>query len=192
MAGILKITPPAADWITLADAKLHLRVDADVTADDALIAGLVKSVQRACEARCQRSLITTTWELQADDFCGPLRLLYPQVQSVTSVKYIDRAGVEQTLATTVYDADVSSEPGRVTLADGQVWPVTRCQPNAVRVRYVAGYGAAASAIPEDLVLWMKLHLGHYYEHREAVIVGTSVTPLPFADSLLGSYPVWSV
>lgn len=187
-----KITPASAAWITLADAKLHLRVDADITADDTLISGLIKSVYLACENACKRSLMTTTWELSAPCFVRQLRLLYPSVLSVASVKYADMAGVEQTLPTTEYDADLASEPGLITLAYGKAWPVTRPQPNAVRVRYDAGFGAAASAIPEDLQLWMKLHLGHYYEHREATVTGTIIAPLPYADGLLDTYRCWSV
>jgi uncharacterized phiE125 gp8 family phage protein len=192
MAGsTTKITPASAAWITLADAKLHLKVDADITADDTLISGLIKSVYLACENTCKRTLLTTTWEHAAPCFARELRLLYPRVLTVTSVKYIDWDGVEQTLPTTEYDADMVSEPGLITLAYGKVWPTTRPQPNAVRVRYTAGYGAAASDIPEDLVLWMKLHLGHYYVHREASVSGT-IAPLPYADGLLDSYRVWSV
>jgi uncharacterized phiE125 gp8 family phage protein len=187
-----KITPASAAWITLADAKLHLKVDADITADDTLISGLIKSVYLACENACKRSLMTTTWELAVRCFAAQLSLLYPRVLAVASVKYIDMDGAEQTLPTTEYDVDVALEPGAVTLAYGKTWPATRPQPNAVRVRYTAGYGAAASDIPEDLVLWMKLHLGHYYVHREASISGTIITPLPYADGLLDSYRVWSV
>jgi uncharacterized phiE125 gp8 family phage protein len=192
MQATIKIAPAQASWITLADAKVHLKVDADLTADDTLISSLIKSVQLACENRCQRTLITTTWELVLDCFSDWLRLLYPRVLGVTSVKYIDQDGVEQTLASTEYQVDVAAEPGRVTPAYGKTWPTTRVQPNAVRVRYTAGYGAAASDIPEDLVLWMKLHLGHYYTHRDASVTGANVMPLPYADGLLDSYRVWSV
>ena len=41
----------------------------------------------------------------------------------------------------------------------------RCLPEAVQIRFVAGYGAAA-AVPEDIKEAMLLIIGHLYAHRE--------------------------
>jgi uncharacterized phiE125 gp8 family phage protein len=113
----------------------------------------------------------------------------PKVLSVVSVKYIDTAGVEQTLSPLDYLVDMDSEPGYVVPAYGKTWPCTRAQINAVRVRYTAGYGATAADVPQSIVNWLRLHLEHYYRNRGAV-VSTSVQALPYADRLLDEGRVW--
>ena len=54
---------------------------------------------------------------------------------------------------------------RVAPAYDEIWPVVRCLPEAVQIRFVAGYGAAA-AVPEDIKEAMLLIIGHLYAHRE--------------------------
>lgn len=52
--------------ITLAEAKLHLRVD--FTDDDLLIASLVAAARRVCETHLKQSLLTQQWTLYLDSF----------------------------------------------------------------------------------------------------------------------------
>ncbi len=46
------------------------------------------------------------------------------LQKVTSIKYIDANGTQQTLAATEYTVDTVEVPGRVRLAFGKYWPWT--------------------------------------------------------------------
>jgi hypothetical protein len=95
--------------------------------------------------------------------CGP-------VQSVTSVVYVDTAGVSQTLVvTTDYVVDTSAEPARIYPAYGCSWPSARSQPNAITVTYVAGYGLAGANVPEPLLDAMYLLIGDGYEFKQTVI-----------------------
>ena len=75
-------------------------------ADDAGIAALIAAVTEQIDAPhgwLGRSLGTQTLLLTLASFgCGELRLIYPNVQSVTSVKYLDADLVEQMVSTDVY------------------------------------------------------------------------------------------
>jgi Phage gp6-like head-tail connector protein len=68
--GIVLVTPPALEPVTLADAKLHLR-ESD-TGQDTLITALVTAARKAIEERCRRSLVTQTWMVTLDQFPSPL------------------------------------------------------------------------------------------------------------------------
>lgn len=179
----VKITDAAAEPITLAEAKLHLRVDG--SDEDSLITALIKAVRIACEVECRRTMLDSTWELVQDAFSPALELHNPPLIAITSVKYIDLNGAEQTLDPQDYTLDKDTEPGWLVPAYGKRWPDTRDQVNAVRVRYRAGY----TTVPEVLRAWMFLHIGHYYKNREASISGTIITALPFVDRLLDGYKV---
>jgi hypothetical protein len=65
--------------------------------------------------------------------------------------------------------DAKSEPGRIVPAYGKVWPSTRYEPNAVQVRFVAGYGLEAldiDARAPELRQAIGVLVGTMYEQRE--------------------------
>jgi hypothetical protein len=66
--------------------------------------------------------------------------------------------------------------------------------NAVRVRFLCGYGDTAAAVPENARLWILMQVGAAYKHRESVATGVSVAELPnrFHDALLDPLRVWSM
>lgn len=155
------ITAPVELPLTLEQARVHLKVSA--TAEDGLILSWLNAATDQAEVYLRRALITQTWELALDKFAGrEIELPKPPLQSVTSVKYIDRDGVEQTFASSNYYVDERSTPGRIVLDDAAFWPDTDVRPNAVKVRYVAGYGFAA-AVPftmkAAILLFVQYHEG---------------------------------
>jgi uncharacterized phiE125 gp8 family phage protein len=182
------ITAPALEPVTLAEAKLHLRVDG--TDEDTLITPLIVAARQYAEHLTERALITQAWELVVDAFpSAEIRLPRPPLISITSVKYDDTAGVERTLSPTTYSPDVYSEPGWLLPAHGYDWPDTWDAANAVRVRYSAGYGAAASAVPEGIKSWILLRVGSLYRQREELVDGRLITP-SYIDRLLDPYRVY--
>lgn len=140
-------TAPASEPVTVAEAKARLRIT--ISDEDADLAILLAGARELCEAGCQRAFITQTWDLYLDDFprkCeGEIRVPRPPLQSVTHVKYYDTAKVLQTVDSADYFVSLVSEPGRIVPALGY-WPATYDRPDAVQIRFVAGYGAA-SAVP---------------------------------------------
>lgn len=159
------VTPPAAEPVSLDEAKLHLRVDG--TAEDTLITSLIAAARQEIEFETGRALMTQTWDYWLDGWpCGGvLALPLPPLQSVTSIKYFDTANAEATLASSSYYVDVGSTPGRVVLNYGQAWPATMLRPaNGVCVRFVAGFGNSA-AVPAKLTLALKVLLAWLYENR---------------------------
>lgn len=183
------ITAPASEPITLAEAKLHLRVDG--TDEDALITALIVAARQSAEHITGRSLMPQTWELALDEFDSAIYLPKPPLVSVTSVKYLDEDGVLQTLDPSAYLLDDYSEPAKLMPAYDTCWPSTRCQANAVTIRYQAGY-ADAESVPQEIKSWMLLKIGMLYANRESVAVGVSVAEVPQVDRLLDSCRVWGM
>lgn len=82
-------------------------------------------------------------------------------------------------------------------AYGQSWPSARSEPQAVKVRFLAGWPAtgdpATAATPEDLKSWLLIRVGDLYQHRESFVLGgrniVSEIPRDRIDGLLARYTV---
>lgn len=189
MESALKIvTHPTIEPVTLAEAKTQVVIDSSITADDDLLNSLIKVARRHSEKLCRRALITQTWDLFLDDWPEDdfIQLHRPPLQTVSYVKYTDSAGVVTTWDTSNYVVDANKEPGRVVLAYGKTWPTaTLTTSSAIQIRFVVGYGDAASNVPEEYKAAIKLLLAHLYVNREAT-TELALREVPMAvEALLG-------
>ena len=181
-------TPPAETPISLSEAKQHLRVLHDD--DDEYIGLLIDAATKHIEGRegiLGRALVSQSWEHRIDRFpeCDRFELPFPPLQSVSSITYVDTDGNIQTLSGDVYSVETATLTGMVCLKFEQSWPGVRQEPFAVRIAFVAGYGAAA-AVPETLKSGMKLLIGHWYVNRDGDV--DMVRGAPFAiDALIGQH-----
>lgn len=180
---------PAVEPLSLTEAKLHLRVEH--TADDLLIADLITAAREYVEATTRRQCITATWVLKRDHFPGEFVVPYPPLQSVTSIIYVNTSGATASLSSAVYTVDTASIPGKVYETYGQSWPATRGTQQDVRMTYKAGYGDAATTVPEAIRAAMKLLIGDWYWQREEQ-GGSRVSARVAAGvgALLMPYRVW--
>ena len=182
------ISPPSPEIVTLADAKLHLRVDhAD---EDALIGSLITSARLQAEHATGRAFGQQVRELIIDRFpVGEIRLPGTPVTAIDSVTYVDADGVTQTMASAAYVLDDASVPSWLLPASGTDWPENYDTANAVRIRYTCGHVAAEVA---DVCTWILLHVGNWYRNRESVNVGSTLGTMPYIDGLLDRYRIWSL
>lgn len=185
----LRITSqPAAEPITLAEAKAHLKVEH--SDDDTLIAIYIQAAREYAEHFQRRSYITRTYALSVDSFPAPgqaIELPNGPLGSVSGITYVDADGATQTLSTSVYQVINSSEHdnAEIRLAYNQTWPTIRPQADAITITYTAGYGAASTSVKAKPRQAMLLLIAHMYENREAVVVGSPAAALPMAvESLL--------
>jgi uncharacterized phiE125 gp8 family phage protein len=159
-------TPAAVEPITTAEAKEWLRVDTGDTSQDVIIALLIKGVRNKFESHLRRSFITRTysWEAESDDMSyGLATLPRPPIQSVTSLTtYDDSSGSE--VATVTSTADYQLVEGSYVAARNDGWEVNR-RDKAATIVYVAGYGDAATDIPEDIKMAMLEMLALRFERR---------------------------
>lgn len=196
--GLRQTAAPSDEPLTLEEAKLYLRVDADLTNDDDLITALIIAAREQAEKVTGRQLVTATWLLTLESFydrawcyCDPclgdvVQIPKPPLDGDSvEVTYIDAGGDEQTLDAADYIVDAARQPGIITPVYGLVWPVTRRHPAAVTVSFDAGFGSDAD-VPEGIKIAMKLMLDDWYNGRTGAKGAIGDVP-PVAENLLRGY-----
>jgi uncharacterized phiE125 gp8 family phage protein len=159
---------------------------APASIEDTYISDLITTAREYCEDYQHRALATQTWDLILDKFPSNsdyIEIPLPPLQSVTSVKYIDYAGVSATMTAGLsgYFVDTDSEPGRVCLSYYITWPTFTEYPyGAVRIRFVAGY----TDIPKKTKQAMLMLICHMYENRTPVLIGSISKELEFTVTAL--------
>jgi uncharacterized phiE125 gp8 family phage protein len=103
------------------------------------------------------------------------------VQSIASITYLDNDGTTQTVDPLTYKLDRGTEVDqRIILRNGETWPSDEAsESDTVAIAYVCGYGDEES-VPEAIKTAIKLIANHWYENREAVIVGTGASEVPMS------------
>lgn len=168
----------------IADSNLGAEAPSTNTTGDPLLSILIKSARQYAELLLGRKLITQTVDLYLDSFPEWGIEIMP-LQSVTSITYADTTDTQQTVDADDYIVDSSSIPARITPGDGVTWPSTMNKVNAVRIRFIAGYGDA-TAVPQCIKHWMLMRVKQLYDQRDMVSVGNIVTEFTysFVDGLL--------
>jgi len=119
--------------------------------DDARIERLIVSARQAFEDYTGRILMRSTLDYYFDGFPLDYQAIKipPPLVSIPSdgFTYKDTSGSWQSLSASAYVVDAVSEPGRITLAYGQNWPLTYDEINVVKIRCMCGW-ANAKAVPD--------------------------------------------
>lgn len=185
------INAPAALAVDLADAKAQCRVSG--SEEDALLTRLIRGAVSRGEHQTGRAFIDQEWELILDGFpAQEIELANPPQISITSVKYLDGLGVQQTLSPAAYVLDADLMPGWLLPAAGTSWPATLDGANTVRVRFRCGYGSTAAAVPEGIRDWILVQVSTLYDNRDAVALAKADnSPASFASHLLDPFRTYA-
>lgn len=186
---------PVNRVVEWAEASDHLR--SPDSSDQTYVESLIDVVTANLEEILNRALITQTWALYLDKFPvgDEIELPRPKLQSVSSISYVDENGSNQTFSSSLYQVDTKGRVGKVKLVDGQDWPGTKVQLNAVTITFVAGYGATKADVPSDIKHAVLLLVSHLYRNRQEVVYSPGgaaqmlVTPKA-ANALLANHRVF--
>lgn len=189
-------TPPAGDplFVSLADARAYLRLDAGDPTDDELTA-FIKAAQAAVERFTKLTLFDTTFTTKRDVFVCEIQLRRAPLQSVTTVKR-QVSDVQTTVDASVYkaiDEDVNNW-GSIVLKAGQLWPTDQdIERRTIEIAFVAGFGADSTALPPDLITGGLRVLADLIENRgDCSCAGAMSTMSPAAQALLGRFKIMEV
>jgi uncharacterized phiE125 gp8 family phage protein len=167
---------PEGELLTVEDAKRSLRLF-DNSLDDE-ISALIVAARDYCERYTNRTLRTTVtrtlkqscwWR---DEYCrsdwrlnsqpAGLRLPWPPLLAVSTVTYYDADNASQTLSSSNYSVELSTDGGgRISWASTATIPTLYSRPDAVTITFTTGY-ASLTTLPPVALQAMKLAVEMYF------------------------------
>jgi uncharacterized phiE125 gp8 family phage protein len=176
------LTAPAAEPLTLDEARAFLRVDTHD--DDEPIAALIVAARLHIEMQTRRALITQDWRLTLDAWPADGRIpVQPgPLRELTAARVYDFSGTATALDLQHFVPDL----GACELA---VAPWALMQPTrlaaGIELEVSVGYGDTALDVPEPLRHAVRLLVAHWYENRGLIVPGaTSLASLPASVAAL--------
>lgn len=177
-------TDTFSSCISDADVKAWLKVDHDD--DDALIQALRDAACDQVERHTGRILRASQVVIDAPNFECIRRLPIGPLTNVRSVAYyLEDATSQTTMATTAYSTGILGDVCYITFRDA-LPSIDPYRPDAVRV--TADVQVRATEIQPGMRTAALLLVGHWYENRSAVHIGSSIVEMPMAvEALLAQY-----
>ena len=168
------ISGPAAEPVSIAEAKAHLRLGGEE--DDALVGALIAAARVAVEIEIRQVLVAQGWRVSLDAWPSDRRVVLPiaPVLSVDAVRVFDADGA----ATLVPPGDIAVEGEVLTVRGASAALAPDVSAGGVAIDVTAGFGAAGAAVPASLRQAILMLVAHWYEHRSAVILGEGPTATP--------------
>lgn len=179
-------TPPTVEPVSLTEAKAHLRVTH--SDDDTYISTLINSARSTVEQFCGAALLQQSWSVFCDAWPtqGIFNLPLNPIMSITDLLIYGEDDVAATLDPAHYFLDSASKPCRLILRGGRSVPTPGRRANGIEIKLIAGFGAGASAVPNQIKQALLIIIADWYASRGDVDAGD--LPLS-ARSLLAPYRV---
>jgi uncharacterized phiE125 gp8 family phage protein len=157
-----RYSAPNVKPISVVEARRHCRITS--TDDDVLLEALIDVAVQYFDGWngvLGRCMISQTWDQHYDDFRS-MELPFP-ASSITTIHYDDINGADQLIDSDNY-AIRRWNTGRTTISAvaPYTWPLVSGKPEAVRVRFVAGFGPSAADVPAPIKQALLLTVGTLY------------------------------
>ncbi len=189
-----------ADPVTLAEARLHLRLPTNIDADEqAEITRIISVATEYAESYTNRLWTTGSRTEYFDAFPvssdrSRLGIYLPSAKggiTITSVTYYDNDFVQQTLASNLYRLVGAQDRAYLFPAFGELWPTEVAnEPKHIEVSYTIDGSVSVPASVKQAVL---LLVGALYEYREDGVIdnaGLALVKAPKgAEDLLNPYRI---
>jgi len=158
----VQISAPAAEPVTLADVKSHLRVFH--TDDDAMIESLITAAVADLDGYAGilgRCMVSQEWQQDFKEWDWRFRLPFPNVSTAT-ITYKDADDALQTVSADQFEIVETHRGAEIVFKDAFKEPSTYDDALApISVTFTAGYGGA-SDVPQDIkiAIWLMVQLDY--------------------------------
>lgn len=153
------VTPPAAEPVTLAEAKAHVELAANNTDHDTTLNRNIEAARQQWERDTSQALIERGMQIVLANIQDGWQFPERPVVSIDSIRYYPNDTI-QTLDSAVYQLD--SVNSILHLAYNQVWPSWAERWDAWEINYTAGEHTSASTVPAIDKQAILLYVGYLF------------------------------
>jgi uncharacterized phiE125 gp8 family phage protein len=169
---------PVTSLVSLDEVKRHLKLEMDDTAEDLLLESYIEAVIGHLDGPdgwLGRALVQRTYTHRVDHFdFDAVRLPYPPVILIASVKYRDATGVDHTVDPDTYELD-----GReFRFLTNAVRPTSYYSARPAVIAYRAGY----EVLPAPIRIAVLMMVADLYRNRESTAAVT-MSKVPMSASV---------
>lgn len=176
-----RITAPTEQPITLAEARMQLRVDTTgspaVSTEDNLISALIDAVTQDIDAGTGwlgRAICPQVWRLQLAEFPSVIWLPYPPFLEIVAMSYVDTNGDIQTLIEgidfrVIAPEGIDAGPACIVPIYLGSFPAARNDYDTITIDFRCGYGTGSpitADVPEIIKRYIKAALTAAYDSRD--------------------------
>ncbi len=167
---------PAAEPVSLAEAKAWMRIDADD--EDDLVGALVTSARLIVESATRRLLMTQSWRLSLDGWPrgNVVRVPLAPFQSLAGLQIYDSAGAARPVAASSYTLDAAPDAARILFTAAP--PAPGAAAGGIAIDVVVGYGDRPRDVPAPLRQAILALAARWFEDRGDVASPLAREPLP--------------
>lgn len=162
----IRIDGPAVEPVSLAEARVFLRLDDDDTHENDLVLALIQAGRLLLESATRLIFITQNWRLTLPRISGQgvehreIRLPLAPIIAITQVRALDEDGAAQTVDPAFYRLRPGAVPPLLVLTDG--FPGS---PGGIEIDLEAGFGPDASHVPAPLRQALRMLVARWFEQR---------------------------
>ena len=157
---------PTFESVTEDEAKSHLRIARSNEDHHDDLVRLIQQSRENFERDTDYVIATGTYVVKLSEWpigdC--IELPVRPVSSITSIAYLDTAGVSQTMSSGDYSLNTYGSRHKVQLGYGETWPTIRGWENDITITFVAGY-ASRSVVPANIKQACLLEIARLFENR---------------------------
>lgn len=186
MEKLVVVTPPASLPVTIDEAFSFANLHEGEEQSE--VQWLIEAARDFIEGTTGRTLINTVYDWILPEWRDPFELpkvpIVPNVaggySSVTSIQYIDADGNAQYWRLDTGNTILVADDHRAHLYrhPDVTFPSTYVRPDAVTIRFTAGYGATAASVPDRCKLAVLMLVNHLWVNRDSVLAGMAVNKVP--------------
>lgn len=191
-----RISGGDAQLIELQDALDHLRIiEAD---DDDAINRAIRGATAYLDVDDDGfgglgfPLVSQQWAIMAAGFTSSvLRLPFSRVTSLDEIRYTDENGVAGVVPKESYALGGAGRSRHIVLLPSYSWPSLSTRPDAVEIRFTAGFETVA-LVPEDIKSAARILIKHFFSQKLITEKAVSRQVHESVNNLVGRYRRFSM